>query len=159
MSTRGSENIIYVDESGFDEHTHRPHGWAEQGVEVYGERVGNRGTRTNLIAGKRGKDLLAPLLFETTTDAGLVNYWFEHLLIPELKPESTIIWDNARFHDKDDLWEIAIEYHQYLLFLPRYSPDFNDIEQDFATLKKQRIFKPPGTSIDDIIKLYGSYSE
>ncbi len=43
-----------------------------------------------------------------------------------------------------------------LLFLPPDSPDFNPIEQDFATIKKRRQYAPPGTPLDDIIQSYGN---
>lgn len=43
-----------------------------------------------------------------------------------------------------------------VLFLPPYSPDFNSIEQDFATIKKRRIYAPPGNTLDSIIQSYGN---
>ena len=41
-----------------------------------------------------------------------------------------------------------------VVFLPKYSPDLNDIEHDFSALKRARIYAPVGTSIDDIIRAY-----
>jgi putative transposase len=41
-----------------------------------------------------------------------------------------------------------------ILFLPKYSPDLNDIEHDFAALKRARMYAAPGTSIDEIIREY-----
>ena len=35
--------------------------------------------------------------------------------------------------------------HQ-LLFLPKYSPDLNDIEHDFSALKRARMYLPINTS-------------
>ena len=35
--------------------------------------------------------------------------------------------------------------HQ-LLFLPKYSPDLNDIEHDFSALKRARMYSPINTS-------------
>ena len=35
--------------------------------------------------------------------------------------------------------------HQ-LLFLPKYSPDLNDIENDFSALKRARMYSPINTS-------------
>ena len=59
------------------------------------DRNGKRGTRTSLIAAKRGKELLAPVLFKGSTNALWFNQWLEKHLIPELKPNSTLILDNA----------------------------------------------------------------
>ena len=91
IKEKGSKDIVYVDESGFDEHTYRPHAWAKRGQKSYGERSGKRGVRTNLIVGKRGTALLAPVLYEDTTTALWVNKWMEDVLCKELRPDSTII--------------------------------------------------------------------
>lgn len=159
MIERGSQDIVYVDESGFAANSYRPYGWSERGQKVYGERSGNSRPRTSLIAARRGEDFLAPMLFAGTAHTELVNHWFETQLVPQLRPESTIIWDNASFHNKGNLADIAGKYNQHILFLPKYSPDFSKIEPDFAILKKQRQYLPPDTPIDDIVKLYNCYSE
>ena len=39
-----------------------------------------------------------------------------------------------------------------LLFLPKYSPDLNDIEHDFSALKRARMYSPINTS------RFGNYS-
>jgi transposase len=159
IKERGSGNIVYVDESGFVSHSYRPYGWATVGKKVYGERSGNNRPRTNLIAGHRRKEFLAPMLFTGAANTALVNEWFEKQLIPELKAASTVIWDNAKFHNKEQLAAIAQRYGHYVLFLPPYSPDFNPIEQDFATIKKHRQYAPLGTELKEIVKLYHSYPE
>lgn len=41
-----------------------------------------------------------------------------------------------------------------MLFLPKYSQDFNSIEDDFAVMKKRRKYAPQGTSVVQIIKDY-----
>lgn len=158
ITHRGSQDIVYVDESGFEASTYRPYGWGKCGQRVYGDRSGNTRPRISVIAARRGKEWLAPMTYEGTANAELVNQWFERMLTKELRQHSTIIWDNARFHKKKDLEEIADKHSQHILFLPPYSPDFNPIEQDFATLKKYRQNAPKGTPINDIIKMYRNYS-
>jgi transposase len=153
---RGSENIVYLDESGFEPTTQRNYGWAIRGKKVYGERSGNSRPRTSLIAGKRGKQMLAPVLFEGCTDSIWFNAWLEQHLFKELRPKSTIIMDNAPFHKKKEIHEIDSQHRHYVLFLPPYSPDFNPIEQDFANIKKIRSYATPNTKLDDIVKTYGS---
>ena len=99
------------------------------------------------------------MLFEGTAKTELVNEWTEKMLFKELRPESTIVWDNAAFHSKTALLEIAERYGHHILFLPPYSPDFNPIEQDWAAIKNRRQAAPPNTPLQLIIANYGNYSE
>ena len=147
---------MYVDESGFEPHTYRPYAWSPRGKKSHGNRWGRGGVRTNLIAAKRGKELLAPVLYEGSTSADWFNQWFEEHLLKELNLGSTIIMDNAPFHKKEEIRDMAEAAGHKVLFLPPYSPDFNPIEQDFAILKKIRQKMPLDTSIDLIVKNYGT---
>ena len=67
IKDRGKQNLVYIDESGFQEHAYRPSGWAKRGVKVYGDRPGNNQRRINLIGARHGKKFLAPLLYEGST--------------------------------------------------------------------------------------------
>lgn len=140
IQKHGAKNIIYFDESGFTAHVYRPHGWAKRGTKVFGNISGNNYARTNLIMAQRGKEWLAPMLFEGGCCKDVVHTWMEKMLLPELNEPSLIIMDNARFHDKKALATLLKEKGHSLMPLPPYSPDFNPIEQSFAIIKKRRIF-------------------
>ena len=157
VKNRTSKNIVYIDESGFLANSYREYGWKRRGCKVYGERSGNRKPRTSLIAGKRGKELLAPILFEGAADSVWFNQWLKEHLFKELEPASTIVMDNAAFHKKQETRKIIKDAGHFLIFLPPYSPDFNPIEQDFAIIKKRRAFS--NNNLDDIIKSYGNLLE
>jgi len=43
--------------------------------------------------------------------------------------------------------------HQ-VIFLPKYSPDLNDIEHDFSALKRARMYARAHKSLDEIIRDY-----
>ena len=159
VKVTGFKNVIYVDESGFDPYSYRPFAWAPKGDKSHGNRRGRGGVRTNLIAGKRGKEFLAPVLYEDSTSAIWFNQWFEEHLLKELNTGSTIIMDNAPFHKKEEISAMAEAAGHRVLFLPPYSPDFNPIEQDFAILKKIRQNAPLNTTIDHIVKTYGTFLE
>ncbi len=152
----GSSNRVYLDESGFELETFRPYAWSPRGQKVHGERNACKRPRTSLIAAKCGKKFLAPILFQGSTNSFLFNHWLEHHLLKELEIPSILILDNARFHNKDDVRRLAEQAGHTVLFLPPYSPDFNLIEQDFATIKKRRIYAPPETTLDSIIQSYGN---
>lgn len=47
--------------------------------------------------------------------------------------------DNASFHRKEKLRNLARRHGLKLLFLPAYSPDFNPIEKTWANLKRALI--------------------
>jgi transposase len=154
---RGAGNLVYLDESGFEARTHRPCGWARKGQKVYGERSGNARPRTSLIAAQCGKKLLAPVLFKGATNAAWFNHWLKHCLFPELPENATLIMDNAAFHKTPQTRKIMEQSPFHLLYLPKYSPDFNPIENVFAILKKRRQNATPGTTLDELIKTYENY--
>lgn len=159
VKDKGSESIVYLDESGFERTTHRAHGWGLRGKKVYGERSGKKRPRTSLISAKQGKRLLAPILFEGSTNAVLFNYWLQSHLFKELAQGTTIIMDNATFHKTAETKQIIEHAGHSLLFLPPYSPDFNPIEQDFAIMKRRRQFLPADTPIDEVVRSYVNYLE
>jgi transposase len=151
MQQYGSQNIVYFDESGFAAQSYRPHGWAPRGQKVFGSVSGNNRKATNLIMAQRKNEWLAPMLFTGSCHTETVNQWLEKMLLPELTSPSVIVMDNARFHNKEQMKAILEKEGHTLLPLPRYSPDFNPIEQSFATLKKRRMFAPAGTKIEQIL--------
>lgn len=67
-----------------------------------------------------------------------------------------MILDNAPFHRKNDVFEIAEKSGHKVLFLAPYSPGFNSIEQDFAIIKKRRIYSASDISLYDTVKSYGN---
>jgi transposase len=154
MQKYGSQNIVYFDESGFASESYRPHGWARMGQKVFGLISGNNRKATNLIMAQRGKEWLAPMLFTGSCHTETVNQWLEKMLMPELTQPSVIVMDNARFHNKEQIQTIIEKDGHILLSLPRYSPDFNPIEQSFATIKKRRQFAPTGTPIENLLMSY-----
>lgn len=140
VQRHGSADVVYFDESGFAKHSYRPHGWAKRGEKVFGKISGNNRKATNLIMAQRGKEWLAPMLFEKSCTHHTVIAWMEQALIPELRPNSLVIMDNAPFHNKPQMMELLKTNGHTMLPLPKYSPDFNPIEQSFAILKRRRQF-------------------
>lgn len=155
----GSQNVVYFDESGFEPTTYRDHGWAVKGKKIYIDVTGKREKRTNLIMaqrGRRGKDWLAPMLFQGACSALTVETWIKELLLKELKKPSIIVMEglpfgyNAPVHNKNSIKKLFEDKGHVLLPLPSYSPDFNPIEKTFGAIKKLRRSLPKGAPIDDL---------
>ena len=103
-----------------------PYAWSTKGKKAYGNKNGVRPSCTNLIAAKRGKELLTPYLYEQTTTSEWFSQWLEHSLIKDLKKETTVIMDNAAFHKKDSIQKILknmvikhyFYHHTHLTLIP-----------------------------------------
>ena len=129
------EKRVYVDETGFDAPLFRGEGYAPKGQRLRGERTGKRFARTSLIAGLRGKQPLAPMVFQGYCDTEVVVSWVNQALLPVLQVGDVVIWDNATFHKSPRLKALFEEAGIGLVFLPPYSPDLNPIEQFWSWLK------------------------
>jgi transposase len=112
------------------------HGRSKRGVKIYQETSGKRAKKDNVIGGYCNGIIIALCIYSWTTDTDWFCLWFEHSLIPLLKPNSVIVMDNATFHSKTYLPDIAKAYGHKILWLPKYSPDMNPIEHVWANMKK-----------------------
>lgn len=75
------------------------------------------------------------VLLPGALDRPALHAFLDQHLVPTLVPGQTVVWDNLSVH-KSAAAKTAIEAANCrLLFLPRYSPDFNPIEQAFSKLK------------------------
>jgi len=131
------EKLVYVDETGFDTYLYREYARAPRGEKVAGKISGKRFKRTNLVAGKCGDKIIAPMTYDGTTDSILFETWFKQWLLPAVSKGSVMIMDNATFHNKSRLKTLAEEAQCKVLFLPPYSPDLNPIENFWAWLKRK----------------------
>jgi len=126
---------------------------------VRGKRVktdvcGKKSERTSLISGwvHQAKEFIAPYAFNGYTDSTRFNQWLEQCLLPALGPGWAIILDNASFHKGARTKELVEKAGCHLLYLPPYSPDFNPIENQWATLKSHyKTFKQRGYEHDNAI--------
>lgn len=73
--------------------------------------------------------------YDCTTSSDFFEEWFVNSLLCEVPKGYTIIMDNASFHRKTRLRELAMAAGVRLLFLPTYSPDYNPIEHTWANMK------------------------
>jgi transposase len=129
--------LVYIDETGINQCLFREFAYAPRGQKVYGKISGKKFKRTNIVAGICQGEWVAPMEYAGTTDSKLFEYWFENCLIQEVEEDSVIVLDNATFHRKYVIPDIAEKKNCRVIFLPPYSPDLNPIEKKWAWLKKR----------------------
>ena len=141
MNEIPEEKRIYVYESGIDKHLVRKHGRAFRGIKVEDVKRGKKFQRINVIAAQfkttEGEiNLVSPFCYIESTTGDLFESWFKTKLVKSVSKGSTIIMDNASFHRKKKLKNLARRHSVKLLFLPAYSPDLNPIENTWANMKR-----------------------
>ena len=94
------------------------------------------------------------MLVTGSVDASCFEKWLSQWLVEELSQNSVLILDNAPIHRKNNIREIAEKNGHQVKFLPKYSPDLNKIEHDFAALKQRRQYAKEGTSLDKLVTDY-----
>ena len=129
--------MVYVDECGIEQYLYREFAYSPRGQKVIAEISGKKFKRTNIVAGICLGEWVAPMEYSGITDSILFESWFENCLLKEVKPGSVIVLDNATFHKKSVIYDLAEQKNCSVLFLPPYSPDLNLIEKKWAWLKKK----------------------
>ena len=126
---------VYIDESGIRQCLYREYGYAPRGEKVYGKIQGKKFERLNIVAAKRGDEILARCEYTCNMNAALFELWFVRVLLVELPAGSVIIMDNTSWRRKKVLRALAEAAGCRVIFLPPYSPDLNPIERVWANLK------------------------
>ena len=130
------KQVIYMDETGFDNKIYNQYGYSEKGKRVRGIRTSKKTKRINLISAIRNNELFATMIFEGTNDQNLFIEWIKKFLSPVFPKNAILILDNARYHKTKDVLKTFKEENIDVLFLPPYSPELNPIEKYWANMKR-----------------------
>lgn len=87
------------------------------------------------VAALRQDRVDAPWLIKGPINGERFRIYVEQVLVPTLKPKDIVVMDNLGSHKSKDVRDAIRAAGAKLLFLPKYSPDLNPIEQFFAKLK------------------------
>ena len=103
----------------------------KRGEKVHERIIGRKFQRTSIVAGKMNDKLIAPLQYSGTMHGAFFEAWFEEHLLPAVPKDTAIILDNASFHRKKRLFEIAERHGRRLIFLPPYPCCFSSVVSIF----------------------------
>ena len=90
------EKRIYIDESGKNTNLDREYGYALRGKVVEGKTSGRKAEKLNIVAAKRGDEIIEPHEYGCAMNSRLFEFWFM-LLLKCVQPGHWFIMDNARF--------------------------------------------------------------
>lgn len=110
-------------------------GWGPRGARVRATAPFGRWRTMTFIAALRRDRIDAPCLFDGPINGEAFLAYVRTLLVPTLSPGDVVIMDNLGSHRGRQVRRAIRAAGARLLFLPKYSPDLNPIEQVFAKLK------------------------
>jgi putative transposase len=141
--------LLFLDETWTKTNMTRFCGWAPRGERLVARVPHGHWKTATFLAALRHNRIDAPCLFDGPINGERFLAYVEQFLIPTLRPGDIIVLDNLGSH-KGKLVRNAIRATgAKLLFLPKYSPDLNPIEQVFAKLKTL-LRKAAARSIDTV---------
>ena len=79
--------------------------------------------------------MTAPMVLDGPIDGTWFLAYVEQVLCPTLKAGDIVVLDNLGSHRSDKIRQAIEAAGASLLYLPKYSPDLNPIENAFAKLK------------------------
>ena len=110
-------------------------GWSLRGARLKAKAPFGRWKTMTFIAALRCDRIEAPCLFDGPINGETFLAYVRTFLVPTLKPGDIVIMDNLGSHRGRLVRQAIRKAGAKLLFLPKYSPDLNPIEQVFAKLK------------------------
>ena len=113
----------------------RRHGWAPRGERLVAKVPHGKWKTTTFLAALRHDCIEAPCLFDGAINAERFLAYVQQTLVPTLKPGDVVVLDNLGSHKGKAVRQAIRAAGAHLIFLPKYSPDLNPIEQLFAKLK------------------------
>lgn len=110
-------------------------GWGERGKRIEAAVPHGHWQTQTFIAALRHDRVEAPWVLNGPINGEGFRTYVEAELVATLKPGDIVVMDNLGSHKGKAVRDLIRSVGAKLLFLPKYSPDLNPIEQFFAKFK------------------------
>jgi len=140
---------VFIDETWAKTNMTRLRGWAARGRRLVDKVPHGHWKTTTFLAALRSDRIDAPCLFDGPINSERFIAYVEQQLAPALKPGDIVVLDNLGSHKSRAVRRAVRKVGARLVFLPKYSPDLNPIEQAFAKLKSA-LRKAKARTVDSI---------
>ena len=127
--------LVFIDETWTKTNMTPLRGWCERGARLRAKAPFGRWQTMTFIAALRCDRIDAPCLFDGPINGEAFLAYVIGFLVPTLRPGDVVIMDNLGSHRGAAVRQAIRRAGAKLLFLPKYSPDLNPIEQVFSKLK------------------------
>jgi putative transposase len=129
------ERLVFIDETWIKTNMEALRGWAPLGERLVARVPAGHWKTSTFIAALRCEGIEAPSILDGPINGEAFKTYVEKVLTPTLRPGDIVIMDNLGSHKGKAVRHAIRAAGAKLIFLPKYSPDLNPIEQVFAKLK------------------------
>ena len=127
--------LVFIDETWTKTNMAPLRGWAPRGDRLKSKTPFGHWKTMTFLAALRHDRIDAPWLLDGPINGERFQVYVEHVLTPTLGAGDIVIMDNLGSHKARAVRQTIQQTGAKLIFLPKYSPDLNPIEQVFAKLK------------------------
>jgi transposase len=136
-------------------------GWGPRGERLMAKAPYGHWKTTTFLAALRHDRIDAPWLIDGPINGDSFRVYVETQLVPTLGPGDIVIMDNLASHRSAAIRKAIRGAGAKLIFLPKYSPDLNPIEQVFSKLKhllRKAAARTPDTVSAAIAEILDAFS-
>jgi transposase len=126
---------VFIDETWTKTNMAALRGWGPKGERLPAKAPYGHWNTMTFLAALRYDRVDAPWLIDGPINGEWFLLYVEKVLVPTLKPRDVVIIDNLGSHKSRAVRTAVRQAGAHLMFLPKYSPDLNPIEQFFAKFK------------------------
>ncbi len=145
---------MFIDETWAKTNMTPLRGWCRRGERLKAKAPFGRWQTMTFIAALRCDRIDAPCLFDGPINGEAFQAYVETFLVPTLKAGDVVVMDNLGSHRGKAVRRAIRAVGARLVFLPKYSPDLNPIEQVFSKLK-HLLRKAQARSYDALLDAVG----
>lgn len=147
--------LLFIDETSVKTNMTPLRGRSREGKRLIADAPFGKWNTQTFIAALRCDQLVAPWVIEGAMNGQAFDTYVATQLAPILRPGDVVVWDNLNVHKSPRAAQTIRACGAWILFLPRYSPDFNPIEKAFSKLKTL-LRKAKARTYDDLWKAVGT---
>jgi len=127
--------LVFIDETWTKTNMAPLRGWSPRGERLPAKVPHGHWRTMTFLAALRHDRVEAPWLLDGPINGETFRLYVDKVLVPTLRQGDIVVMDNLGSHKSKAVRRAIRAAGARLLFLPKYSPDLNPIEQLFAKLK------------------------
>lgn len=150
-----AQRLVFLDESGVNRSMTRRYGRSQRGAPVVDSAPVNRGANVTLIAALSLEGVIAPMQVALSTSGDVFLAYVAQVLVPVLGKGDVVLMDNLPAHKVSGVRKQIEAVGASVLYLPRYSPEYNPVEQLWSKVKAvlRRLKARTEEALDEAITL------